>query len=128
VLETNELDPGFDEDCEMLDIVDVFELNELKDDDFDDNVELIMLLLVLESCVLLDISDDDGDDKLLDMKPLLLLNSGGLLVLELRDVVIELDLLRLEDGTDVKEDVSALEELNDSSQRHSSIGKMLSDD
>lgn len=128
MLETNELDPGFDEDCELLDIVDVIELNELKDDDFDDNVELIMLLLVLESCVLLDISDDDGDDKLLDMKPLLLLNSGGLLVLELRDVVIELDLLRLEDGTDVKEDVSALEELIDSSQRHSSIGKMLSDD
>ena len=26
----------------------------------------------------------------------------------------------------MKEDVSALEELNDSSQRHSSIGKMLS--
>jgi len=128
VLETNELDPGFDEDCELLDIVDVIELNELKDDDFDDNVELIMLLLVLESCVLLDISDDDGDDKLLDMKPLLLLNSGGLLVLELRDVVIELDLLRLEDVADVNEDVSALEELNDSSQRHSSIGKMLSDD
>ena len=64
--------------------VKIFNYSSLKDDDFDDNVELIMLLLVLESCVLLDISDDDGDDKLLDMKPLLLLNSGGLLVLELR--------------------------------------------
>ena len=64
--------------------VKIFNYSSLKDDDFDDNVELIMLLLVLESCVLLDISDDDGDDKLLDMKPLLLLNSGGLLDLELR--------------------------------------------
>ena len=64
--------------------VKIFNYSSLKDDDFDDNVELIMLLLVLESCVLLDISDDNGDDKLLDMKPLLLLNSGGLLVLELR--------------------------------------------
>ena len=66
--------------------VKIFNYYSLKDDDFDDNVELIMLLLVLESCVLLDISDDDGDDKLLDMKPLLLLNSGGLLVLELRKI------------------------------------------
>ena len=30
MLETNELDPGFDEDCELLDIVDVIELNELQ--------------------------------------------------------------------------------------------------
>ena len=66
--------------------VKIFNYSSLKDDDFDDNVELIMLLLVLESCVLLDISDDDGDDKLLDVKPLLLLNSGGLLDLELRKI------------------------------------------
>ena len=30
VLETNELDSGFDKDCELLDIVDVIELNELQ--------------------------------------------------------------------------------------------------
>ena len=30
MLETNELDSGFDEDCELLNIVDVIELNELQ--------------------------------------------------------------------------------------------------
>ena len=75
--------------------VKIFNYSSLKDDDFDDNVELIMLLLVLESCVLLDISDDDGDDKPLDMKPLLLLNSGGLLDLELRKMIGLFHLIRV---------------------------------